>query len=183
MKTFVINLERRKDRLESLDIPFDYEVFNATDGIYTYPDTIDKRIRGHMGCKDSHIRLLKKIIEDDLPMAMVCEDDVYFSKKTFKLPLSFDLMLLGGLNVGDIIPINENWQLVERFFGTHCYIITQDFAKRLVVHLEKTKQHKIDLAISEYLQYGKCFILSKPIAHQKDGYSDIQFKQIKSIHK
>jgi GR25 family glycosyltransferase involved in LPS biosynthesis len=178
MKVFVINLERRKDRLEQLNIPFEYEVFKATDGIYVHGNDTDKRYRAHLGCKDSHIRLLKKIVEDDLPMAMICEDDVHFVKNNFSMPMSFDLLLLGGKNVGNIIDINDKWRLVERFHGTHCYIITKDFAKRLIVHLESTKQHKIDLAISQFLTQGKCFILKQPIAIQNDGYSDIQFKTI-----
>ena len=35
-ETYVINLEKRKDRLENLKLPFDYKVFLAKDGKIEY---------------------------------------------------------------------------------------------------------------------------------------------------
>ena len=42
IKTYIINLERRTDRLNKLKIPFDYELFAATDGGKVFDMFINK---------------------------------------------------------------------------------------------------------------------------------------------
>ena len=62
LKKFIINLKRRDDRLKELNLPFDYTIFDATDGKVSFSDYPVKQ-QGFMGCWDSHRRLFDKIKE------------------------------------------------------------------------------------------------------------------------
>jgi len=76
-KTYVINLDSRKDRLQSIDkdlkkINLEYERFSACDGkkieIYSkdidkYFDKNNKLTPGQIGCALSHIKIWEKAIK------------------------------------------------------------------------------------------------------------------------
>jgi len=74
MKSFVINLERRKDRLKTLNIPFRYELFKAVDG--TKMEDVPFANQGWTGCYYSHKTLLEHVQKEKLPYAIILEDDV-----------------------------------------------------------------------------------------------------------
>jgi len=70
---FVINLERRPDRLETVTKEFEYmgwefERFNAVD------------TNSYEGCAYSHQEVAKIILERCYEYAMVFEDDIFFSR-------------------------------------------------------------------------------------------------------
>lgn len=65
---FVVNLERRKDRLESIKkemeyIGWDYEYFPAVD------------TNSHVGCTKSHLEIIKLAKERNYEKVLVVEDD------------------------------------------------------------------------------------------------------------
>ena len=107
MKTHVINLPHRTDRIRDLKIPSEitgtYEVFVASDGSqFTFERS--KRMRGHMGCWDSHRRLMEVIKEKGNGMTLILEDDCDFLEEQKldvylnELPEDWDLLYLGGIN-------------------------------------------------------------------------------------
>lgn len=68
---FVVNLERRPDRLSHIKnemnyIGWDYEIFNAID------------TNNHKGCSLSHIEILKIAKKREYNSVMVIEDDCIF---------------------------------------------------------------------------------------------------------
>ena len=76
---FVVNLERRPDRLESIKkemdyIGWDYELFKAVD------------LNHHGGCTLSHVEIIKIAKERGYKSVLVIEDDCTF------LPYSKDLI-------------------------------------------------------------------------------------------
>lgn len=96
---FVVNLERNKQRREFAlkklaDFGLKGEIFPAVDGktlnlselnsqgIYNDAVAHEKFSRslsmGEIGCSLSHLRLYKKILDDDIPMALILEDDAMF---------------------------------------------------------------------------------------------------------
>jgi len=102
-ETFVINLERRKDRLESFLQRFPgtgnakkLKIFKAIDGNnlnYDSPalhhvlkESIEQRHlkltlnSGEIGCLLSHVSLWKKIVDENIPFAHIYEDDALFSE-------------------------------------------------------------------------------------------------------
>ena len=96
MKVYIINLDRNTNRLEKcskqLDlIGIEYERFSAVDGRKIKPEEFskcynDKTARrllgksmtpGEIGCALSHIGIYKKIVAENIPFALILEDDAY----------------------------------------------------------------------------------------------------------
>jgi GR25 family glycosyltransferase involved in LPS biosynthesis len=98
-KIFVINLERRPDRLDrfkelSDKIGFEYDIFYAVDGKSIDKDSLiegrklqiesneiyrsfDDYFLGQLGCILSHIRLLKHCRENNIKSVLILEDDEF----------------------------------------------------------------------------------------------------------
>lgn len=115
MKKFVINLKRRPDRLELFvkQCPYvDVEVIYAFDG--KNPELESKKERklllnfpkslkpGEIGCAISHLRIWKRIVNENINLAMIFEDDCNF-EPNFKefidnlvLPPDFKIVFPGG---------------------------------------------------------------------------------------
>ncbi len=184
MKTYIINLPHRKDRLKELrlnailTLPSESEVFPASDGSqFTFERS--KRMRGHMGCWDSHRRVMEKIKGEKNEMTLVIEDDCdfndniqIFSKYLKELPEDWDLLYLGGINQDAPEQYSKHLDLAKNILQTHAYIIKDKFIPTL---LETLTNHrwKVDIVFSEAIKRGKCFICNPPIAVQRDSYSDI----------
>ena len=86
MQTFVINLKRRPDRLESFrkDCPLqNVQVVEAFDASKEDHELIHSRFNklqfpGEKGCWLSHLLLWEKIVKEGLPHALIFEDDAKF---------------------------------------------------------------------------------------------------------
>jgi len=166
MKKFVINLKRRPDRLDRFmkQCPYnDVEVVYAFDG--KNPELESKKERkllpkfpsdrqpGAMGCSISHLRIWKKMVNENIPMAMIFEDDCNF-EPNFKefidslvLPSNFKIVFPGGRFVRNfkpppnaMIPVNEHiyqhnynaWDNRAHERTLHCYILSFELAKFLI---------------------------------------------------
>ena len=133
MKTFVINLKRRPDRLKDFHkrCPYnDVETVYGFDGNnYTGEtkkenkifETLPKNLQpGAKGCWISHLRIWKKIIDQGIPSAMIFEDDIIFNENflekmnTIDLPTDGIIYFGGRFTKNFVIPekynkfINEN---------------------------------------------------------------------------
>jgi mannosyltransferase OCH1-like enzyme len=116
-KSYVINLDRRLDRLHHIykNTGFFTQRFSAADGktievndeIKTlFPKTWSSRSKSEICCALSHYRLWKKLIEDkNAQNYLVLEDDVVFEKGFVKfwnqvfskhIPEDYNLIYLGG---------------------------------------------------------------------------------------
>src|SRR4051812_48515341 len=94
MKTYIINLERSVQRREHIlgevkRYKLDYELTKAVEGaklteddkerlcdmneVRKYPDWLSP---GMLGCSLSHYNVYKKIVDDNVDIALVLEDDV-----------------------------------------------------------------------------------------------------------
>jgi len=188
IRKFVINLERRPDRIESLNLPFDFEIFTATDGKITFPDAPIKLI-GHYGCWDSHRRLLEKIKQENIEYTLILEDDVVvidnfnevFQLILNELPEDWDLLYLGGWNKGEIKKYSEHLNIAEHVLTTHCFLVRQKFVDTMLETINSNK-FKIDVVFSKFLPMGKCFISNPIIAWQRENYSDIEHKVTSNLH-
>lgn len=193
MKTYVINLAKRTDRMEemkSAGVPFPYERFPATESSEFIDVQPNARLRAHYACHDSHLRLLKKIRDDGDEMAMVLEDDCDFISNfssdkimeiMYGLPDDWDFLYLGGVN-NNKISHNEFVDFAYNIYQTHAYIIRKKFLNTLIYQLENW-QYKVDVVFSEALKLGKCFICNPPIAVQRESESDIDVLSVtKSIN-
>ena len=92
VKTYVINLEERKDRLNAFkkNSDIEYTRFNAIDGQKLKPnEQLQKIFEGNdynmrvglVGVAMSHIKLLIELINSDKEMFLIFEDDITFGHK------------------------------------------------------------------------------------------------------
>jgi glycosyl transferase family 25 len=171
MKRFVINLKRRPDRLEQFfkrcPYPMEsFEIIEAFDG--KFPEQESKKERkllskfydriqtGARGCAISHLRIWKKMVNENIPVAMIFEDDALFNENflsfmdTLILPEKFNVIYFGGrfqpnftvppehmklVNEKVYQHIHENqWNMRIHERTTHGYIITSKLA-RFLIHL------------------------------------------------
>lgn len=191
IQTYVINLERRIDRLNELKIPFKYEVFVATDGHITFDNNTNSRFElGHLGCKDSHRRLLSKIYDDGLDYCLVFEDDVELcddfefklSSIIKELPEDWDMLYLGGWNLGEKKSYTNTLDIAETVYTTHSYLIRRKFIPLLINQLDTDECKKVDVVFSVLQKQHKCFITSPILCWQRMGFSDIQNKITNNTH-
>lgn len=186
MQAYVINLDRRKDRMEKISIPFEYERFSASDGSKLFPQ--EGKLSGHIGCWDSHRRLLNQIKYQGHPFAMVLEDDVEFcdeflvhlAKAMSQLPEDWDMLYLGGFSY-DSVPFSENLNHANRVLTTHGYIVRDKFLDTLIETVTNRK-FKIDVVFCDALSKGRCFICNPVLAWQAEGHSDIEGKITNNVH-
>lgn len=95
MKIFVINLARSTERRASMEkqlsqLNLDYEFIEAIDGSQlSYSDIITETKPlnyalscGEVGCALSHIKIYKKIKMENIPLALILEDDALVSSVT-----------------------------------------------------------------------------------------------------
>lgn len=187
IKSYVINLKRRTDRLKEINLPFQYEVFEGTDGKEKFSD--HGKMSGHIGCWDSHRRLFTQAKDLDLDMVLVLEDDIEvcddFNNKLTKameeLPEDWDLLYLGGWNVGDIEKYSESLNWAKKVYTTHAFIVRNKFYDTILDGINSRKW-KIDVLISDVLPLGKCFICEPTLAWQREGFSDIENRITNNIH-
>jgi len=174
----VINLERRKDRLDSMTNKLKsvninhYEIIKAVDGKLLKPTTYIKDLfegndfnyrKGVIGCALSHYELWIKLLHD-IKNEYYCifEDDIIFVDD-FKVKLEQilnifdgDFCLLGGgsinipnNNIFNLKILDRKEKIVDCAFG---YIITKNGARQMIDYI---KTHHIKRAIDSL--YSECF--------------------------
>jgi len=171
MKTFLINLKRRKDRLKKFNETnqIKYEVFEATDGAEidykslkekwfdTDKDWIDPLLNTHLtqgeiGCFLSHYRLWIKCLEINEPI-LILEDDAIISdrfslteiEEVFKK--GYNLLYLGWKEMEESKPIDEKFVIPSYPYWGLAYAITPEAASILV---NKEIRNSI-IPVDEYL--------------------------------
>lgn len=190
VKKYVVNLERRTDRLEHIKkeleyIGWEYEIFQAID------------TNSHVGCSLSHIEIIKLAKQQELESVMVIEDDctfMPFSKDLInKIESSCFLETFGIFNLSPTlnarINYSENCQYLldmtnlpehlphERInTATNCLIYHNSVYDKMLELEEPSnlKMYAIDTYISKFVtteNQSYCPIL--PICPQKNSESDV----------
>jgi len=144
-KSFFINLDRRKDRLEHIrsNLPFPSNRFSAVDSkdldlsnevLMLYPNDYHVRSKSEICCAMSHYKLWKKLsLDDSAQNYLILEDDVVFKdgfvkfwNNAFskKLPEDFDLIYIGGCQ-----PWNKPLyhKVLQRYNDYFCTVKKNDY--------------------------------------------------------
>ena len=188
IKIFVINLNKREDRLEEISKMLEGYNWKRIEAVET--------AKGYIGCVLSHIKCLKKAIIDDLPEVIIMEDDHRFiNEKEFKYPLGgpggreCDVCLLTGKSIkGEFI--DENFMKIQSARHTDCYLVKRHYYKTMIkcfyeslLKLLNNYEHQyyIDVYWDKYMRIDNFICLRKLIGYQKEDYSDIQNMEIKRI--
>jgi GR25 family glycosyltransferase involved in LPS biosynthesis len=187
IKIYVINLDKRPDRLSDLKIPLIWERFKATDG--EQYNLAPKHERGWRGCYDSHTRLMEKIVNGDDMLYLIFEDDVElcddFNNKLFNiiqtLPEDWELLFLGGHNKGKQIAYNEFVDLADDVLCMHAFLFKHSISEKLLNKF-KSRVYKVDVLLRELLPELNSYICNPTIAWQRAGFSNIENRVTNNVH-
>lgn len=157
MKTFIINLERQSLKKANIEkicqrLELNYQFIKAIDGYQLSDDYIrsisndypkNYLTKGEIGCALSHISVYKEIIDNNLPYALILEDDSVlktevpkflnsFEEKNFKhgiylLTADFHYLMNKKNKMGEF----ELYE-VTKAVRANGYIITNDAARKLI---------------------------------------------------
>ena len=190
-KTYVINLDSRKDRLKLIDkdlkkIKLEYERFPACNGkkIDIYSDDINKYFDknnklspGQIGCSLSHIKIWEKAIKNNNKYTLVLEDDAIIPSNFWKkinnllseLPTNYNIILLGCCSCEGEIINNKDYILKgsknsNANWCTTAYIINNNFCKKLIniIKNNKLKNNSIDSYLNTNIYPKYDFYINNP---------------------
>jgi glycosyl transferase family 25 len=139
--------------------------------------------RGAIGCYLSHLDIYKKIAASDKKYGLIFEDDVMIATDFYKrmlfglntVPGDWDLYLLGLICLK--CDVKNDYINVNRFWGTHGYLVKKEAAAKLIANLDKLISKQIDADISLLIKQDKIKVYSiNPIivAQHSSFISDIQ---------
>lgn len=193
-KVFVINLERRKDRLEEFTEEYkkiiDDNKLERFDAIYR-PD------HGCLGCTLSHLEVVKQAKERGYKKIIIFEDDFQFIidrqtfhnnlKDFFDLNLDFKVCMLSyNIMNNEVYPYNDLLSITTNVQTASGYIVNSEYFDQLIEclsygakELEKTHQHwnYINDQVWKSLQKDrKWFIFNERMGIQRESYSDLAGK-------
>jgi len=197
-KIVFINLDHRKDRLESIQ-SFFQQAEIPSEKIVRFSGIRDSP--GIVGCAKSHIAVMKMIIDNGWDNTLILEDDVEwlnYSNETIleHIQKPFDVLMLGGYYE----MLEENRAI--RAFQTSSYIIKKYYVPKLLDNFEtglnrllsttftlfpSLEKHRIKNDHENHLDGYWCNLQKKdnwrcivpPMVIQKESYSDIQEKIVK----
>jgi len=171
MRAFVINLDRRPDRLKEFyrnKFPFPVERFSAVDGAC-----------GEDGCTQSHLNILRSqtefpfvVFEDDCDMLRGW-DVVEAAMK--QLPADWDALWLGATLYKPLQRYSPNLFILRKAYALQAVIYNSQRMINYILKNHNTPSGK-NLDIFYHYQVQKCFncfIVYPLVAGQRSGMSDI----------
>ncbi|WP_254513837.1 glycosyltransferase family 25 protein [Anatilimnocola floriformis] len=191
MKTYLINLARREDRLkEFADNQIEHgwpcspvTVVKAVDGTNLPLPRNWKANAGAWGCRQSHIRVIEDALANNEEQIFVLEDDVCWTKDIWpkleifckNVPHDWDMLFLGGQH---ILPPKLLWTDFEWIFRgryvcrTHAYVLPRRTMPTILRLLYATTDH-IDHAIGKWCALHKVYCPEQWLFGQRSSLSDI----------
>ena len=162
MRVFAINLHRSTERRRALlewlpqcDLP--WEIFEAVDASLLRQDAVPwtndhwggSLWPGAVGCYLSHLHIFRRILDYDLPWAVVLEDDVFpmappLRFKELILPTQFDLIYLHEMRDPNLAStVIESGDVFHRvrpaMLTTGAYIVSRIFAEQFCEAFERVE--------------------------------------------
>ena len=198
MHIFVINMDKDTDRLKKVkkSAAINNIKFERISGVSIDNEYIKKSpeisqlmklfgTKGMIGCFLAHKKVWSKIVLDNIPYAVICEDDIIFSSNfnteiqniekditTLKFDMLIVSCLIGGKPPEKYKKIDNKYFIPEFFGGTQCYILTLQSAKKLLKYLEKVSYH-LDTVISNSSHIKKIALYNAIITNNiEEGVSN-----------
>lgn len=191
-KVFLINLDKRKDRLDRCNGIFEQN--NVRDLVERFPGIVPdpsddipytkdtEKIKIPLyGCLLSHINIIKRAKAEGLKSVLVLEDDVdfinidYIDRSVEQLKnKEWSLFYLGA---NTHVPLNkedENLLVLKKGFATHAVAYHESFYDYFIQNFEQRNIQIIDVWLSDYGQENFKSYCTFPItAVQVSNHSDI----------
>lgn len=192
---YVINLDKRKDRLEKVTkefekIGYDFERFSAVDGdeedLFWEYNLIPGWNKNAAALSETTIRVLRDAKEKKYDSILICEDDLFFSENAKEyleemiMPIdgSWDMYSFGSIHIWNPTVVDSYNIRLNRSQCCHCYAVHSRVYDDYIKLLEY-KDRPIDWVTTDYFQiHGRCYGSKIPIAFQKPDYSNIRKKEV-----
>lgn len=148
-----------------------YTVFAAT-----------PNIDGRHGLRLTMSRLFREVKENEI---LVLEDDCHFlynpvaalERAKMELPDDYELLFLGGNVHKPAIKYSEHLHRLTACVGNHAVLYTRSAMDTLAELYEQGTKPTDMIVDNEIVQKGNSYIVSKLLAVQSPGYSDIEQKE------
>ena len=188
-----INLERRKDRKESVESELkkvgftNFKRFNA----------FDIKENPRLGCSTSHLNCLQYAKEQNWDMVMIVEDDIIFEnvelfQKQLELfmnsDINWDVVLLAGNNCEPYEKVSPFALKINNCQTTTGYIVKSHYYDYLIDNIKDgckrcyqtrgADENTIDMEWKVLQNIDNWFLLWPPYVFQKDDYSDIERRRV-----
>jgi GR25 family glycosyltransferase involved in LPS biosynthesis len=184
-QVYVINLDRRKDRLEKVIAEMEkygikFQRYPAVDGSLLQDEKTD---RFNIGCTLSHKNVIQDALNKGYEKICVFEDDVQlnvrFNKEFYpafqELPENWDLFYLGANNLIPPTPVTKRIHRIYNSLTLHAYLVNSRVFVKLIDLLEKVKNNEPgDSAVRIIQKENNSYIINPRLAYQKQGFSDIR---------
>jgi GR25 family glycosyltransferase involved in LPS biosynthesis len=181
---YCINLDERTDRWSTAR-----KEFNKINLTKVKRFSAVKHEKGHLGCKQSHINIIKEAKDNKNKNVLIFEDDVLFVDKNIEYleegvkqlsNISWDFFYLGAtLDPGrtKLSRLSKNLLKTNFAYTTHAYAINSKLFDYIIGN--SNKRPEIDVFYSKDVIPNHNTVLLDPIiAIQQKGYSNIQNKEI-----
>lgn len=208
-EVYVINLERRKDRLEHITKEFkkidvSFKRVNAIDG--NDIEKFNNLSSAEIACLRSHVGVIQESIEKNYKRIAIFEDDIIFCddfEKRFEyyssnIPDDWDIMYLGGTHYGNGVEVKPFINKIEGVYGCFAMILNNKnnlFQK--IIEITKSENIPIDNYYCENLSktfntyifvpfFVKTLNTKSDISIRKESFSyenevDVNFKNIVNL--
>lgn len=184
---YLINLERRKDRLDSwlrenhsvIDGLNNFKIIKAIDG-KTLPENKHWASNmGALGCLETHLTILKEVLEKGYQKVLIFEDDFKFDNKFEEifvkgwnsLPPDWDMLYFYTGDHKPPLPYNEHLLKLSASLSTVAYAITAPTIPA-VIYLMERRIYPVDVVYGHLHFLINAFKFKKNICHHYDGFSD-----------
>lgn len=190
---FVINLDRRKDRMDLLlpelaRVGIEAERFPAIEpkeGKYGLST-------GKLGCKLSHLEVVKLAQARKYRNVLILEDDVIFHKNFNDLwtwyrerldLFNWDLFTFGAHLAKDpTLRISDRLWRLNQFSLGHCYAVNESLYEKYIWKMGGADHRNHDYVLRD-LHRGRIVLCPNPyLAWQRSGYSDLVGKEVDWTH-
>ena len=174
IKIFVINLQKRKDRLEQVSEMLEGYDWERIEAIET--------AKGYYGCVLSHIKCLTLAKQRDLSEVIIMEDDFHFvGDGKFYYPPECDVCLYScKLNKKE--DYNDNFYKVVDGRHTDFYLVKKHYIDKLISTFTESLMNLLNAYVHKnyldvyWLENQKKDLFLCPhirLGYQREGYSDI----------
>ena len=196
-KIYLINLERRSDRLEKMKIQLKsigvtYAIVKAIDGD---KEEIELIKGSHAWNKNSAALSLTtlKILEDakknNYNRIFIFEDDVefipqakrYIDKIKWLQDDEWDMIHFGTIDKVRPDKSNTSWIKLKESYCCHAYGINSSVYDEYIEEIKKMDRPIDEITAKQLQTKGKCFKLSRTLCYQTRDYSNIRKRKVKYI--
>lgn len=191
-KVFLVNLDRRVDRLENFQNQVDrydlgeYKRVSAVDGTTINLGKYTNKLRaGELGLLLTNLSIIKEAKQNKYETILIVEDDCNFSEEIKKvdeyfavLPSDWDMLYMGGnhnthMRVPPPVKINDKVVKLHSTYSTHFVGIKNTLYEHIESMLSKY-QEPLDLSYVRLQKIFNIYSFYPAIANQIVDYSDIQ---------